>query len=100
MFRAPKPSLVRLEQNYLLAALPAAARERLRCHLNVTPMALGEILYQPGAQMHDAYFPTTSIVSLLNVMASRRTSKSISNRRRIDRAATVSSKRPSRSCSS
>ena len=69
MFRAPKPSLVRLEQNYLLAALPAAARERLRCHLNVTPMALGEILYQPGAQMHDAYFPTTSIVSLLNVMS-------------------------------
>jgi hypothetical protein len=30
-------------------------------------MALGEILYQPGSQMRHAYFPTTAIVSLLNV---------------------------------
>ena len=33
-------------------------------------MPLGEILYEPGAQMLHAYFPTTAIVSLHYVMAS------------------------------
>ena len=67
MFREPNPGPVRLEQNRLLAALSAAARERLRRHLHVTPMALGEILYEPGSEIRQAYFPTTAIVSLLNV---------------------------------
>jgi CRP-like cAMP-binding protein len=67
VFREPDPGPVRLEQNHLLAALPAAERARLRRHLQVTPMALGEILYEPGSPMRHAYFPTTAIVSLLNV---------------------------------
>jgi CRP-like cAMP-binding protein len=58
---------VKLEQNHLLAALPAADRERLRRHLKVTPMALGEILYEPESEMRHAYFPATAIVALLNV---------------------------------
>jgi CRP-like cAMP-binding protein len=57
-------------QNHLLAALPAAEFERLVAHLELVPMALGEVLYQPGAQMRHAYFPTTSIVSLHYVMES------------------------------
>jgi CRP-like cAMP-binding protein len=67
VFREPKPGPARLDQNRLLTALPAAERERLRRHLHVTPMALGEILYEPGSEMRHAYFPTTAIVSLLNV---------------------------------
>jgi len=67
VFRDPKPAPVGLEQNRLLAALPAAERERLRRHLNLTSMALGEILHQPVSRMRHAYFPTTSIVSLLSV---------------------------------
>ena len=51
-------------QNHLLAALSAAAFEPLAAHLQLVPMRLGEILYEPGDQMRYAYFPTTAIVSL------------------------------------
>jgi CRP-like cAMP-binding protein len=57
-------------QNHLLAALPAAELERLSAHLELVPMRLGEILYEPGGQMQHAYFPTTAIVSLHYVMES------------------------------
>ena len=51
-------------QNHLLAALPAADFEPLAAHLELVPMALGQMLYEPGTQLRHAYFPTTSIVSL------------------------------------
>ena len=51
-------------QNHLLAALPPAELERLAAHLELVPMPLGEILYEPGEQLQHAYFPTTAIVSL------------------------------------
>ena len=57
-------------QNHLLAALPAAEFERLSPHLELVPMPLGEILYEPGGQLQHAYFPTTAIVSLHYVMES------------------------------
>jgi CRP-like cAMP-binding protein len=57
-------------QNHLLAALPTAEFERLAPHLELVPMLLGEILYEPGGQMRLAYFPTTAIASLHYVMAS------------------------------
>jgi CRP-like cAMP-binding protein len=52
------------KQNHLLAALPAEEFERLAGHLQLVPMPLGEILYEPGGQLQHAYFPTTAIVSL------------------------------------
>ena len=57
-------------QNYLLAALSAAESEPLAAHLQLVPMRLGEILYEPGDQMRYAYFPTTAIVSLYYVTES------------------------------
>ena len=51
-------------QNQLLAALSAVESERLAAHLEMVPMPLGKILYEPGEQLEHAYFPTTSIVSL------------------------------------
>ena len=57
-------------QNHLLAALPTAEFERLSAHLELVPMPLGEVLYEPGGQLRHAYFPTTSIVSLHYVMES------------------------------
>ena len=57
-------------QNHLLGALPAPEFERLLPHLELVPMALGELLYEPGEQLQHAYFPTTAIVSLHYVMAS------------------------------
>lgn len=51
-------------QNFLLAALPTADFERLAPDLELVPMPLGQMLYEPGTQLRHAYFPTTSIVSL------------------------------------
>ena len=57
-------------QNHLLAALPAVEFERLAAHLELVPLPLGEMLYEPGEQLQHAYFPTTAIVSLHYVMES------------------------------
>ena len=56
--------------NHLLAALPAAEFEPLAAHLELVPMLLGEMVYEPGGQLQHAYFPTNSIVSLHHVMES------------------------------
>ncbi len=55
-------------QNHLLDALPKRDYERISPHLELIPMPLGEVLYEPGIKLHYVYFPTTSIVSLLYVM--------------------------------
>lgn len=57
-------------QNHLLAALPPAEFEFLAAHLELVPMRLGDVLYEPGSKLQYAYFPTTAIVSLHYVMES------------------------------
>jgi len=57
-------------QNHLLAALPTAEFELLAAHLELVPLPLGKMLYEPGGQLQHAYFPTTAIVSLHYVMES------------------------------
>jgi CRP-like cAMP-binding protein len=57
-------------QNHLLAALPPADFARLAPHLELVPMRLGDMLYEPGGQLQHAYFPTTCIISMHYVMAS------------------------------
>ena len=68
--RPAMPSSNNPSQNHLLAALPTEEFERLVAHLELVPMPLGEILYEPGGQLQHAYFPTTAIVSLHYVMES------------------------------
>ena len=51
-------------QNHLLAAIPTADLELFAQHLELVPLALGQMRYEPGTQLHHAFFPTTSIVSL------------------------------------
>ncbi len=63
-------SLSSPNQNHLLAALPAAEFDAVSAHLELVPMPLGKMLYEPGGQLQHAYFPTTSIVSLHYVMES------------------------------
>jgi hypothetical protein len=43
--------------NHLLDALPAADYGRLEPHLELVPMPLGEVLYEPGVQLRYVYFP-------------------------------------------
>ena len=56
-------------QNHLLAALPIAAFELLSADLELVPMRLGDMLYEPGKHLKHAYFPTTAIVSLHYITA-------------------------------
>lgn len=63
-------SLSSPHQNHLLAALPAAEFAVVAAHLELVPLPLGKMLYEPGGQLPHAYFPTTAIVSLHYVMAS------------------------------
>ena len=55
-------------QNHLLDALPAHDYERVVARLELVPLNLGDVLYEPGMQLRYVYFPTTAIVSLLYVM--------------------------------
>ena len=57
------------KQNHLLAALPASDFDRLLPHLKFLVLPLGEALYESGTEQRHVYFPSSSIVSLLYVMA-------------------------------
>ena len=74
---APRDTLVvdRLQQNLILAALPADALARLADQFEQVTLQLGDMLYQPGSQLRHAYFPTTAIVSMHCVMASGATAE-------------------------
>jgi len=63
-------SIQRPTQNHLLAALTGGELQRLEPYLELVPLRLGTLLYEPGSQMPYAYFPTTAIVSLHYVMES------------------------------
>ncbi|MDE2372314.1 MAG: Crp/Fnr family transcriptional regulator [Burkholderiales bacterium] len=51
-------------RNRLLAALPESERLQLLPSLEWVPLALGQMLYEPGSQLQHALFPTTAVVSL------------------------------------
>jgi CRP-like cAMP-binding protein len=71
MMSRPRPATAARRdphQNHLLDALPRSDYARLEPHLELVPLTLGEVLYQPGTRLRYVYFPTTAIVSLLYVM--------------------------------
>jgi CRP-like cAMP-binding protein len=53
--------------NQLLAALPVEEIARWQHQLERVELHLGQVLYEPGASLSHAYFPSTAIVSLLYV---------------------------------
>jgi CRP-like cAMP-binding protein len=53
------------QQNHLIAALVRSESQRLVSHLELIQLPLGKTLAESGDYMNHAYFPTTSIVSLL-----------------------------------
>lgn len=55
-------------QNRLLASLPVAVQERLFPYLRLEKLSLGQVLYEPESRLKCAYFPTSSIVSILYTM--------------------------------
>ena len=58
------PALHSPEHNFLLAALLPADFAHFSADLELVPLPLGQMLYEPGTQLRHAYFPITSIVSL------------------------------------
>jgi CRP-like cAMP-binding protein len=63
-----RTAIRRIERNALLAGLPSAERSRFSDHLELVPLALGQVLYESGETMSHAYFPTDCVISLLYVM--------------------------------
>lgn len=54
----------RTHHNHLLAALAAPDFDPFAAQLELVPMPLGFMLYEPNVPLRHAYFPTNSIVSL------------------------------------
>ena len=55
--------------NELLTALPASDMQRLRPDLEPVVLKLGEVIFESGDEPGFLYFPTSGIISLLQVMA-------------------------------
>jgi len=55
-------------KNHILAALPTATYGRLFPDLELVPLELGEVLYEPGSRQDYLFFPTTAVVSMLYVL--------------------------------
>jgi CRP-like cAMP-binding protein len=56
-------------QNHLLAAFPQSEYERVSPDLELVEMPLGKVLSESGGRMQHVYFPTTSVVSIMYVLA-------------------------------
>jgi CRP-like cAMP-binding protein len=54
--------------NRLLSTLPFEWQQATLDHMQTVALAQGQIIYQPGDPVNCIYFPTTAVVSLLNVM--------------------------------
>jgi CRP-like cAMP-binding protein len=63
------------KENRLLAAMPRAEYQSLVPSLERVPMPLGQALYESGEAQGFVYFPTSSIVSLLYVLANGATAE-------------------------
>ncbi len=61
----PVSILFTLDQNRLLASLPADDRERIAQHLEQTVLHAGDILCDAGAVPSHIYFPTSAVLSRL-----------------------------------
>lgn len=55
--------------NHLLSALPNKEYERLRPHLELISLSLGEVLYEAGTAIRYVYFPNDSMISLLSLQS-------------------------------
>ena len=69
MGATPASALNTPKANRLLAALPQENYEALLPYLERVPLPLGMAVYESGGKQGFVYFPTSSIVSLLYVLA-------------------------------
>ncbi len=62
-------------ENHLLAALPDDEFARVKTKLEFVSFKLDDVLYESGAKMGYAFFPTTAIISMLYIMENGRTAE-------------------------
>lgn len=55
-------------KNSILAALPVDDYERIALSLTPISFELGQVLYEPDEQIHQVYFPITTITSLITIL--------------------------------
>ena len=72
---ASPPNAPNPRQNHLLAAIPEEGYQRILPNLERVKLQLGEIISESGGTSRFIYFPTTAIVSLLNVLESGATAE-------------------------
>ena len=65
---AMSPSVSAPIRNHLLTALPAQDVRRLQPHLEPVVLPLGEPVFESGSELPFLYFPTSGIISLLQLM--------------------------------
>lgn len=56
------------KHNHLLKSLSKNEFDRLSPNLELVTLDLGHVMYESGEKLNNVYFPTTSIISILNVM--------------------------------
>ena len=64
-----RASVIPARENAILAALPERDFDRVRRYLQPVELPLGEAIYEAGSRVRQLYFPTSGIISLLQVMA-------------------------------
>jgi CRP-like cAMP-binding protein len=64
----PRAAAAEARQNALIAALPDVVRARWMSQMQPVDLPHGQVLYESGDTLTHVFFPTTAIVSLLNVM--------------------------------
>lgn len=64
-----------LQLNHILAALPLAELENFILYLKLVYIPVGQMLYEQSQKPRYVYFPTTSVISLLHVLKSGKTSE-------------------------
>jgi CRP-like cAMP-binding protein len=57
-------------KNHLLESLAPAEQRQVLAQIELCSLQLGDMLYEPGARMEHAFFPTTAMVSLRHVLRS------------------------------
>jgi CRP-like cAMP-binding protein len=62
------PAALDPKHNHLLAALPQSVFGRWSPHLEYIKLPMGRVLHECGQVVSHLYFPSTAVVSLLNVM--------------------------------
>ncbi len=63
------PHLSRPIRNRILGALDPATYQHFLSQLDQVTLSLGEVIYDPGEEIHHVYFPETAVFSMLCTLA-------------------------------